>query len=795
MATQNEYASNAFIIKDFISKVLSIKYYYVASLVICLAVAFLVNKVSPSVYEGSSVIGPLDDKTSALLGSNEMFRGLGAYEQAKNLENDVNNARSFTLVSMTLNKMNLEVGYFKKVKNILEQSYQIYPNPPFTVSIDKSHIQPVNVKFNISVIDQNTFRLTCSEEDVALYNYLDNVVVRRELSMDVDTLCKFNETITNKNFKFVVSFNKETYSTDPKEENSYYFVFYHIDQLSRQYFGGIEVSPVSLRSSLINVKFRSKNLDLTIDFLNRYLQTFLDDNLSKKNKISVNAINFIDSQISEISDSLNVSESQLKEYRSANQVMDLSYQGQRAFEQMTQIENERSNLQIQERYYNYILDYFEKNKDMAGIAPPSAANVQDPIMNSLIMDLLALNAERSSIVSNNAEKNLFLGQIENKIRLQKQTILENVRNNLNTLNLTQNELDYRAEKLSREITRLPRTELNMVSMQRKFNLSDVIYTYLLQKRSEAAITMASNYPDYEILEPARKITASVISPKPMINWAIAIFFAFMFPTMFIILKSFFNEKITSVRDAEHLLKRSVLGVIYSNNLKTDSVVTSDPGSHVSESFRNLRSSLFLRFKSEPLKVLMITSSQPQDGKSFISFNLAASIATVGHKTVLLDCDLRKPTLHNYFSNKNSEGLTNYIADNVSMDAIIHPTDIKNLYFIPAGPLLANSSELIEAGALDDLIKHLEDTYDYVIIDTSPTGLIADASLLMRYASLILLVCRFDSTRKEIFNDVLNMFRTNKIDNFDVVFNDMNISKTKYGHYTSYYRNTLKENIT
>ncbi len=789
MANQNEYASNAFIIKDFLSKVLSIKYYYVASLIICLAIAFLVNKISPSVYEGSSVIGPLEDNTSALLGSNEMFRGLGAYEQAKNLENDVNNAKSFTLVSMTLNKMNLEVGYFKKVKNILEQSYQIYPDPPFTVSIDKSHIQPVNANFFISIIDQNTFRLTSSEEEVALYNYLDNVVVRRESSMEVDTLCKFNETITSKNFKFVVSFNKENYPTDPIEESSYYFVFHHLDQLSSQYFGGIEVRPVSLRSSLINVRFRSKNLDLTIDFLNRYLQTFLDDNLSKKNKISVNAINFIDSQISEISDSLNVSETQLKEYRSANQVMDLSYQGQRAFEQMTQIENERSNLQIQERYYNYVLDYFEKNKDMAGIAPPSAANVQDPIMNSLIMDLLALNAERSSIVSNNAEKNLFLGQIENKIRLQKQTIIENVRNNLNTLNLTQNELDYRAEKLSREITKLPRTELNMVSMQRKFNLSDVIYTYLLQKRSEAAITMASNYPDYEILEPARKITASVISPKPMINWAIAIFFAFMLPTMFIILKNFFNEKITSVRDAEHLLKRSVLGVIYSNNLKTDSVVTSDPGSHVSESFRNLRSSLFLRFKSEPLKVLMVTSSQPQDGKSFISFNLAASIATVGHKTVLLDCDLRKPTLHNYFSNKNSEGITNYIADNVAMEDIIHPTDINNLYFIPAGPLLANSSELIEAGALDDLIKHLEDTYDYVIIDTSPTGLIADASLLMRYASLILLVCRYESTRKDIFNDVLNMFRTNKIDNFDVVFNDMNISKTKYGHYTSYYRNT------
>jgi tyrosine-protein kinase Etk/Wzc len=122
-------------------------------------------------------------------------------------------------------------------------------------------------------------------------------------------------------------------------------------------------------------------------------------------------------------------------------------------------------LQVQERYYNYILDYMEKNQDMAGLPTPSGANVADPIMNSLVLEMLALNAERSTILSNNAEKNLFLSQIENKIRLQKQAIIENVKNNLNTLNLTQNELDYRESKLSGEISRLPRTELNMVSMQ------------------------------------------------------------------------------------------------------------------------------------------------------------------------------------------------------------------------------------------------------------------------------------------------------------------------------------------
>ena len=475
---------------------------------------------------------------------------------------------------------------------------------------------------------------------------------------------------------------------------------------------------------------------MTIDFLNKYIQSYLDDNLSKKNKIAVNTINFIDSQISEISDSLTVSESKLRDYRSANQVTDLSYQGQQALEQMNQIENERSTLQVQERYYNYILDYFNKNQDIAGLAPPSAANVVDPIMNSLVLDLLALNAERSTILSNNAEKNLFLGQIENKIKLQKQAIIENVKNNLNTLNLTQNELDYRAQKLSKTISRLPRTELNMVSMQRKFNLTDAIYTFLLEKRSEAAIAMASNYPDYEILEPAREITASVISPRTKLNWLIAIFMAVMLPTIFIILKNFFNEKISSVKDVENMIGQPVMNLIYTNYYKTESVVKEYPGSSIAESFRNLRSSLFLKFRSEPKKVIMITSSQPQDGKSFISSNLAASIASVGHKTVLLDCDLRRPTLHEKLNVDNSKGLSNYMVNHAKTDEIIRKTNVENLWFIPAGPVLPNSSELIEAGVLDDLINELKERFDYVIIDSTPAGLVADASLMIKYASFI-----------------------------------------------------------
>jgi tyrosine-protein kinase Etk/Wzc len=786
MSNQKESIPEVYNIKEFIYSALKYKYFYLASFVVCLLIAFMVNKFSPVVVRVNSIIGPTEDKRSSLRGSSNLFSGVGDYSQVRNLENDINSLSSFSLVSATIKTLNLEIGYFKDKTNIFGHPLQIYSGSHYIVNIDKSHVQPINSRFYITIIDDKSYRLKSTEKEVTLYNYVDNVIVSSHNILRIDTICRFNETIHNRYFQFSISRSKDLSIPNPKEENLSYFEFYHQDLLAQEYLGRLKVEPVSVRSSLIKVTFQGENIDLTIDFLNSYLRTYLDEDLAKKNKIAKSTIDFIDSQISEISDSLIKSESKLKDYRSVNQVTDLSYQGQQALEQMTKIESDKSALLVQERYYKYILDYFEKNKDVAGLAPPSSANVVDPLMTTLVTELLSLNAQKANLLSNNSEKNLFLGQIENKIKTQKQAIIENVTNSLNTLNLTQNELNYRSEKLSVEISKLPRTELNMVSMQRKFNLSDAIYTFMLQKRSEAAITMASNIPDYEIMEPARDTSKDILSPRTMINYILAILLGFLSPTFFIILKLYFNEKITSISDVQHLMNRSVFGIIYSNLYKTDSVVSEFPGSSIAESFRNLRSILFLKLRSEPSKVILVTSAQPRDGKSFIAFNLAASIASVGYKTIILDCDLRRPTLHLKFKEDNSTGLSVYMSNKASKDDIILETSVKNLYFIPAGPHLPNPSELIESGILDDLIEYLKSKYEYIILDTTPAGIVADAFLMMKHASQILLVCRNNYTRKDVFSDVINKLQTNKFSDYNIVFNDLDLKRSQYGAYNSYY---------
>ena len=776
-------------IKLLLQKVLALKYIYLVCIALFVTSAFILNKYSSKIYEINSTIGPVQENRSTVLSSNEMFRGLGAYNSGKSVENAVNSLNSFSLISSTISDLNFEIGYFTEKNGLFNQTTELYMNSPYRVTIDKSHIQAIDTKFYINILNDSTFRLSALNEKASLYNYIDNVIVSKEVFLNIDTISKFNKTITGKNYKFSVTFNKKLLSVKKSPKDLSYFELYHTEELAKLYLASLKIQPVSVLASIINLNFTGNNIDKSISFLNAYINYFLEENLAKKNKIAVNTINFIDSQISEISDSLVLSESRLRNFRTANQVTtDLSFQGQRIYSQLEQIETERTNLEVQKRYYNYVINYFKTNQNMSGVVPPVSANITDPIMNQLITDLITSNSERSTIISNNSnEKNLFLVQIDNKIKMQKQAIIENVTNNLNTINLTLNELNYRSDKLSKEISNLPRTEMNMVNIQRKFNLNDAIFTFLLQKRSEAAIALASNYPDYEVLEPAREITSKIIKPKVMMNYLFSLFLAFLFPTIFLIIRDFLNDNIIGAQDIEHLLNRPVFGIIYNNPKKYEAVVADAPRSAISESFRNLRSALFLKLKSEKSKIILVTSSQPQDGKSFISFNLATSIASVGYKTLIIDCDLRRPTLHLKFNDDNSSGISNFMIKNAREDEIIHQTSRENLFFISAGPVLPNPSELIDSGALDELICFLKTRFEFIIIDTPPVGLVADSIQLMKYASQILLVTRNNITRKGLLESALNSLASNKIDNYELILNDQNIKNSQYSKYTDYYK--------
>ncbi len=779
-------------IKELIFKALDYKWIYILSLALFLVYFIGKNKYAPRTYENSATI-LLNKNPKSMLGGGNLLTGLEALEFANNVENEVAILSSFSLVSNTIFLLDFDVSYFFVRNDYIGKlignsavTRELYTSSPFKVVLDKTHVQPINSSFYISILNDSVFVLETFIEKPYLYNYIDGNV-QAVSPIYLKKQYKFNTMIDTSFLRFQVVLKDLAKAKELQKTGQLTFVLNHPEQIALQYQRNIKAEAKNPGSSVIKITLKGNHEKKVTDFLNKHIDTYLTNNLNKKNKIAISTIEFIDSQLSDISDSLTTVERRLQSYRSSHQITNLSFQGQKYIEQQTQLENEKARLVLQKRYYDYLVEYLTSNKDGSDLVPPSTMNVVDPVMNQLVVELINNNAERASILQNENVQNLFLGQIENKINNLKKTILENARNNLNTIQISINELDYRSKTLANEIARLPGTELQLVGIERKFKLNDAIYTYLLEKRAEAQIARASNTPDFEVIDMARNTMVKAISPKRRLNLVLAVLLGLLLPTLYILLKEFFNVRISEIRDIESISNLPFLGAIVRSRKETPLVVKEYPRSVVSESFRALRTNIQIRLGTDRPVILVITSSTSREGKSFISLNLASSFASFGGKTVLLEFDMHKPTLTEQLKLKPKKGLSNYLDGQASFDEIILSTGIAGMDFIPSGPISFNPSELISTQKVSELFDMLKQKYHYIILDTPPLAAVADTYLLMKHADMnILITCR-NTTPKNLFLAVLANLESNQIGNLQVVLNNYELrnGRDEYSYDYSY----------
>jgi len=466
--------------------------------------------------------------------------------------------------------------------------------------------------------------------------------------------------------------------------------------------------------------------------------------------------------------------------------MDLSFQGQQLFERMNQFENERAQIIIRQKYYNYIEKYFDENSDVSELIAPSAMEIQDPVLGDLIGQMLNLNSQRLNYLEINP-KNLFIKDLDIQIANLETTILENIKYNYNKLEITKQDIDSRIAKLNSQLNILPRTERELIGMEREFNLNDAIYTFLLQKRAEAQIARASNTPDYELIDRAMYFGAGLVSPNTKMNYMIAIFLGLFLPFSIILVRDFLNNKISEIKEVESISDLPIIGQVFHNTTKSNAIIRDYPKSPLADSFRSVRTNLQFFSKGVDRMVILITSSTSGEGKSFCSMNLASVYALLGKKTLLLGFDLRRPALFEDLNLNNDIGITSYLINNSKINDIIQQTGIENLDFIPAGPVPPNPVELIASEKTKYFFSELKNKYEYIIIDSAPVGAVTDSFLLFNYADINVYTVRHNKTIKEaLANNLRNIERKN-IKNVSLLINDVKLKKNSYGYtYQSQY---------
>ena len=336
-----------------------------------------------------------------------------------------------------------------------------------------------------------------------------------------------------------------------------------------------------------------------------------------------------------------------------------------------------------------------------------------------------------------------------------------------------------------------------MDLERRHNLNDELYNFLLQKRAEAGISKAANKSDHVIVESARRLAAIQIAPNVSVVKNVALFLGFLTPFLFFLLFFLLNNKVTNREIIERNSVLPILGVIGHNfHKKIDIVVSAYPKSAVAEALRAIRISLGYVAPDKKNKVICITSSISGEGKSFLSSNLAVLMAKAGQKVLLIGADMRKPKTFQGIARHHKKGLSTILAGQANLKECIQDTEISNLDVILSGDSPPNPTELLGLPKVAEILNELREEYNYILIDTPPVGLVSDAMIIFDHCDIQLFVVRHNYSTVAMVRNIDEIVGHNPIiKNALIIFNDFENINKKYSYGYEYYQEKIPQRFS
>ena len=775
--------NNEFDLRTEVFKLLHFWKYFVLGVVISLFVTFLYNRYTKPVYNTTCKILVKDNAKSS---SNNILQEFDLFGTRSNIINEIGILKSKTLSRKTVTDLKLYISYFHS-SDKLNRTIEIYKDCPFIVEIDTTHKQLLNNFVYIQIISKDKYSLEIEniDENQSYFDFQNNISELNINSNKNNTkkILKFGEQFCDENFSFNLKINPEFKQTLNFERN-YLFLIENPLSVGTMYSSSIEVAPIEKDASILEISLKSNVPDKAIDFLNKLCENYINCGLEEKNITAYNTIDFIDNQLSGITDSLTLVENVLENFKLENKVISVSEESKLAFDKIAEQDKTKALQNIEIKYYEYIRDYLKAKNDYTDIIAPATMGINNTSMTLLVSQLVTLSQEKSRLSVNSTEKNPYFTAIENEITSAKKALLDNINNSLNISKLQLVEINKQIDKTEVEINKIPKKERQLLTIQRKFIVSDATYSYLLQKKAEASIAKASNIADNKIIDKAEVF--GKIHPKKSFNYLIAIIAGLFIPFLIIKIFDYINDTIRDKSDIEANTSFPLLGAVAHSKYPSPLVVINNSRSMVSETLRSVKANIDFIASEKKCKIIVLTSTISGEGKTFCSMNIACAFALSDKKTLLIGADLRKPKIFEDFNLTNEKGLTSYLIGKMELNEVINQTHVKNLSLITAGPVPPNPSELLSSNKMKEVLEVLKQQFDYIIIDTAPIGIVTDAVFLMRNADANIYVLRHNYTSKKVLGDLNDIIKTTGIKNLFLILNNVTYKKKKYGGYYNRY---------
>jgi capsular exopolysaccharide synthesis family protein len=627
-----------------------------------------------------------------------------------------------------------------------------------------------------------TYRVKAEGKNVRLYNVKTQEVLPELIAeYKIDQVVPMDSMFVGDRLSFRITFPEDrSYDKNTK----YHFVINSLQDLVRIYRAMTLAVPLSDESNVVNLTIQVEVVEKGQAFLNKLMETYIAYELDKQQQKGKKTIDFIDKQIGTVSDSLQKVESSMEQFRGASGGMISTAGTQDAlFQERSRLEDERSEIQKRRNYCASVLSKIRSTSDLRNVPAPSSSGIDDPVLNNLVIEITRLSADLAAQnLSTGARSNPTVIAMERKLNNLKGSLAQTAESLVEQADISLAEINRRLGRTNFQYNQLPENERQLVNIERKFKLSDNLYNYLMEKRAEAGIAIASDQVDKSVVDTARMLGFKHVSPSKSKMLGGAIFLGLFLPIGFIFLRDLIRDRIDDVEELKRLSRLPVLAVIPSSKRKR--ITADEPKSLLAESFRTARVNLHYLNANSARQVIGFTSSTSGEGKTFCAVNLATVMAQAGKNTLLIDADMRRPNVAKTLEIPDGPGLSSWLIGEARLETLIGKTDIPGLDVITAGPIPPNPLDLAESPRMAELISAMRGRYDQIIIDASPLGLVSEYVLLMQLVDVTLYVVREGKTGRSAMRMINEMVAEKKVQSVDLILNDARSRNGDgYGYYT------------
>jgi capsular exopolysaccharide synthesis family protein len=742
-------------------------------------------------FQATLLIG---DQSTGSKQAQELLQLLDSKPKGLKLEDEVGLLTSTGMLRRTLAQLPFSVSYFVETDSWLNLAKPLQVRErtagdmPFWIVAVPNRPQLTGVPIYVDLLPGNKYRVHAEAQRGELRQLATGELVREVLGVNFDQTVAAGDTLRSALLTLV--FRPEPDQLGSSKGERYFFRLNDLNSLAGDYQARLKVRPTDHESRILELSTQGAVPAKETQFLNTLMATYVQDDLTQKNEVGGKTVSFLDNEIAKLASSKSRAAQRLSSFRSNNSVVDASAQSGVGIQQQNELSSTRARLSTNRRYYLNMLAYLQAHRGPGRIAALSGAGIDDPTTTGLIQQLSELNSQRAALTVNASDINPLIQVLDEKISTTKELLIQTLTSLTNTSSIALRDVDQQLGEVRSQLSHMPENQRQLGSLTTTSEFNEKNYNYLVEKRNEAAIALATNVTDKKVIDPAKQSGSGPTAPKPLLVGLLAVLAGLILPTAVVLMQEKTNRLVQSKEDLARLTNIPLLGVIPHGTSEEKQTMLHDPRSPIAEAFRAVRVNMQYLSAGLDKRVIGVTSSVPGEGKSFCTVNLAAELAQSGRRVAVLECDMRRPTLAGYFGIDPHApyGLSTYLAGESTLEEARASTSIPGLDVFCCGPLPQNPTRLIESPLLAKLVQQLRDEYDYLLVDIPPLGYVSEFLVLLQYLDAKVYVVRQNYTDRTLVGQIAEMHRDHKMKQLYMVINDVRFAHTyEYRHKTNAYK--------